>query len=176
MQLKTERLCLRCWIPVDIERFAELHADGRVMKDLGGPLSRAAAEEKLSRYLKAYERYGYSRWAVETSGDEFIGYVGVYPRHDEPDHPLGRHDEIGWRLFPKAWGHGYATEAAQAALDDVFARTEVSEVLSYTAPNNHPSLAVMERLNLTRDPSRDFVLHDDLDGWVGNVWAILRPG
>ena len=35
-------------------------------------------------------------------------------------------------LIRKAWGHGYATEAARAALTDLFQRGRLKEVLAYT--------------------------------------------
>ena len=96
-------------------------------------------------------------------------------------HPIGPHDEIGWRFLPGAWGHGYATEAAQAALNDVFDRIGLTEVLAYTAANNLRSQSVMGRLGLTRDVSRDFTTHDSRVGkWEGLVWkaekaAVLTP-
>jgi ribosomal-protein-alanine N-acetyltransferase len=64
--------------------------------------------------------------------------------------------EIGWRLVRDAWGQGYASEAARAALADIFAHTDADEVISFTLPTNTRSLAVMARLGLTRDPGRDF--------------------
>lgn len=90
-------------------------------------------------------------------------------------HPLGEHHEIGWRLVRHAWGHDYATEAARAALEDVFQRIRLAEVLSYTTAENARSQAVMRKLNLERDASRDFIAQTDPIGeWRGLVW-VARP-
>ena len=89
----------------------------------------------------------------------------------QKDHPIGVHDEIGWRLIRNAWGHGYATEAARAALIDVFRRVRLTEVLAYTDAQNIRSQAVMSRLGLRRDTSRDFAIDSDrLGTWRGLVW------
>ena len=88
------------------------------------------------------------------------------------DHPIGMHHEIGWRLIRKAWGNGYATESARAALIDAFRRVKLLEVLAYTAPDNLRSQAVMKRLRLGRDASRDFTIYSDRVGtWQGMVWT-----
>jgi RimJ/RimL family protein N-acetyltransferase len=88
-----------------------------------------------------------------------------------PGHAIGPHIEIGWRLVRHAWGHGYATEAARAALNDAFARVGLAEVVAYTAPDNLRSQAVMTRLQLERDPSRDFTAdYDSAKAWRGLVW------
>ena len=92
-----------------------------------------------------------------------------------PGHPLGPHAEIGWRLARSAWGHGYATEAARAALDDVFRRCGLTEVLAYTAPDNLRSQAVMTRLELRRDPSRDYSMPDGPRIWHGLTWVATSP-
>ena len=55
-----------------------------------------------------------------------------------------------------AWGHGYATEAARAALAYGFDELALDEIVSFTVPANVPSQRVMERLGMTRDPSADF--------------------
>jgi len=150
-----------------------LNADPEVSRDLGGPLSRAASDAKLDRYIAAFNRLGFCRWAIETRDGDFRGYAGVMPPRD--DHPLYPHCEVGWRLRRAAWGFGYATEAARAALDDVFTRVGLTQVLSYTSADNLRSQAVMLRSKLTRDPTRDFVLLDDrLGRWHGLVWVARR--
>jgi RimJ/RimL family protein N-acetyltransferase len=74
-----------------------------------------------------------------------------------------------------AWGHGYATEAARAALTDAFDRIGLAEVIAYTAPGNLRSQAVMTRLHMQRDPSRDFTTdYDTNKAWRGLVWQ-ARP-
>lgn len=173
MVIDTFRTRLRGWREADREAFAAMHSDPDVMLDYGGPISRAASDAKLDRYAAADERYGFCRWAVESRDGTFLGYAGVMPSPD--DHPLGSHFDVGWRLMRNAWGHGYATEAAKAALDDVFARVGLMEVVAYTAPDNVRSQAMMNRLRLLRDPSRDFTTnYDGVGTWRGLVW-LARP-
>jgi RimJ/RimL family protein N-acetyltransferase len=87
--------------------------------------------QKLDRYIAAFIRYGFCRWVTEGRDGEFLGYTGIMASPAE--HPLGPHFEIGWRLARRAWGHGYATEAADAALKDVFDRAGLVQVPAYTS-------------------------------------------
>ncbi len=172
-ELTTTRLRLRNWRDSDRQPFAVLNAHPEVMHDLGGPVDRAASDFKLDHYAAAYEKHGFCRWLMEEHDGTFVGYAGVMPRNG--DHPLGFHHEIGWRLTRDAWGKGYATEAARAALEDVFSRIGLTEVLAYTGPGNLRSQAVMSRLGLHRDESRDFVTEvENVERWHGLVW-IARP-
>lgn len=167
--LRTSRLTLRPWREADRPAFAALNADPEVATDLGGPLSRAASDAKLDRYRETFERHGFSRLVIEDSQQAFVGYAGVMP--SQPDHPLGPHLEIGWRLARPAWGKGYATEAARAVLEDVFARMGNVEVLAYTTAENVRSQAVMTRIGMRRDPLLDFdVVHGETP-WHGLVWV-----
>ncbi len=168
--IDTCRTRLRCWRKADQEAFAAMNADPDVMRDLGGPISRVQSDTKLDTYAAAFDQHGICHWALESREGEFLGYAGIMPR--PPDHPLGMHFSIGWRLLRRAWRRGYATEAARAALQDAFTRARLAEVFAYTGPDNIRSQAVMARLGLERDQSRDFTVHDDRVGaWRGLVWV-----
>jgi RimJ/RimL family protein N-acetyltransferase len=169
MFIDTPRTRLRCWRESDRDAFAALHAHPEVMSDLGGPLDRPQSDAKLDRYAAAFDRCGLTRWAVENREGNFLGYAGLMP--SRPAHPLGPHFDIGWRLMRSAWGHGYATEAAAAALQDASARCGLTQVLAYAALDNVRSQAVMARLGLRRDPSRDFSEPYSLGLWHGLVWV-----
>jgi len=101
------------------------------------------------------EERGWGLWAVEVVGGEpFVGFVGLnVPSFDAHFTPAV---EIGWRLLRRAWGNGYATEAARAALAFGFDELGLEEVVSFTAVANEPSRRVMERLAMTHDPADDF--------------------
>jgi len=156
-----------------------MNADPEVMHDLGGTLDREESDRKLDQYAEAFDKFGYGRWVVEGSinGTQpgFLGYAGIMPNR-EADHPLGHHDDIGWRLRREAWGHGFASEAARACLLDAFCRVGLSEVMAYTAADNVRSQAVMRRLELQRTTSLDFTSHYDGFGtWHGLVWVAMNP-
>lgn len=171
--IRTKRLTLLPWRGEHRGPFAKMHADPQVMLDLGGPIGRSESDAKLDRYRTAYAEHGLSRWAVETLDGDFLGYAGVMPRLS-PDHPLGAHFEVGWRLVRKAWGHGYATESARAALDDAFWRVGLEEIVSYTSADNLRSQAVMTRLGLLRDAPRDFTAeYKGVGWWQGLVWVAV---
>ena len=84
----------------------------------------------------------------------FAGFVGLSPVPDEM--PFAPAVEVGWRLARWAWGRGYATEAGVASLAYGFDALGVGEIVSFTAIPNEPSIAVMERIGMTRDPTGDF--------------------
>ena len=72
--------------------------------------------------------------------------------------------EIGWRLAPEFRGQGLAPEEARAALASGFGQLGLSEIMSFTALANAPSIRVMEKIGMRRDPQYDFdhsALSDD---------------
>jgi len=60
-----------------------------------------------------------------------------------------------YRFKPAAWGRGYATEAAAAALRAAEAVAADSPIVARTRPHNEPSRRVAERLGLLHNPSLD---------------------
>jgi RimJ/RimL family protein N-acetyltransferase len=156
--LRTDRLVVRPWRDEDRTPWAAMNADPEVMRYLGPPLDRAAADAMLDRLADAIARQGWGLWAVEVvAGDGpegFVGFTGLSrPRFDAAFTPCV---EVGWRLARAAWGNGYATEAAGAALGYAFDVLGLDEVVSFTTVANARSRAVMERLGMTRDPADDF--------------------
>jgi RimJ/RimL family protein N-acetyltransferase len=153
--IETERLILRRWRDEDRPAFRAICADPQVMDWLGGVLSPPEADARLARVEETFDRLGYGRFCVERRSDGCVlGWCGVMPAHESQ--PIAGTPEIGWRLIPRAWGHGYAAEAAAAVLTDAFGRLGLKEVWAYTSPHNLRSQAVMRRLGLTRRPDLDF--------------------
>lgn len=55
-------------------------------------------------------------------------------------------DEVGWALTRSAWGKGYATEGATAAIDWVFTHLNWREMIHCIDARNENSKAVARRL------------------------------
>ena len=163
--IETARLILSVWAEADRAPFVAMCADPEVMHDYPAPEDAATAGARFDRYAAALARDGFGKWALRRKDDgAFLGLCGVSPIW--PTLPPAPGLEIGWRMVRAAWGHGYATEAARAALADVFARTDADEVISFTLPTNTRSLAVMARLGLDRDAARDFTYETGLPAAV----------
>jgi RimJ/RimL family protein N-acetyltransferase len=146
---------LREWRDDDREPFAEMNADPAVMEHFPALLSRAESDALVDRIIEHWPVDGHGLWAVERTEDgTFLGFTGLaspsWQAHFTPA------VEIGWRFKRDAWGHGYATEAARAALRFGFEELGLEEILSWTVPGNVRSRAVMERLGMNRDPADDF--------------------
>ena len=143
-EIRTARLRLRTWLPEDRGTFADLNASKRVMEHLAATLTREQSDAFVDRIEAHFCEHGYGLWVVEVAG-EFAGLTGLNWARDMP---FGDTLEVGWRFAERFWGHGYATEAARAALE---VGLEVApSIASWTAVINERSWRVMERLGLER--------------------------
>jgi RimJ/RimL family protein N-acetyltransferase len=147
-RIQTSRLLMRRWQDSDREPFAALNGDPETMSYFPATLDRAASDAMIDRIESRFEQQGYGLWALEVlATGQFIGFTGLNPLPDGVPGAGGL--EAGWRLARHAWHHGYATEAARAALGVAFDGARVAEIWSMTAVLNEPSQAVMRRLGLT---------------------------
>lgn len=147
IEIETERIRLRQWKPSDLEPFAVLNSDPRVMKFFPSPLSRPESDAMAQRCQSLIAERGWGFWAAESKvTQEFIGFVGLHvPIAELPFSPCV---EIGWRLAFPYWGQGLASESARAALKVGFEVLHLAEIVSFTAIDNRRSRAVMERLGM----------------------------
>ena len=145
-ELWTARLLLRRWREADRAPFAALNADPLVMEHFPAVLTRADSDALVERIEAHFDEHGYGLWAVEADGD-FVGFTGLaWQVYEAPFTPAL---EVGWRLARSAWGRGWATEAATAAL--AVGLEHVSSVVSTTALTNERSQRVMQRLGMRRE-------------------------
>jgi RimJ/RimL family protein N-acetyltransferase len=150
-EVRTERLILRGWRDADLDAFAALSADPVVMEHFPSTHSRAESERLVGAFRDGWAANGFGIWVVERVADRaMLGFTGLSRPTFMPV------VEVGWRFARHAWGFGYATEAARAALSFGFETLGLEEIVSFTATTNVRSQRVMERLGMTHDPADDF--------------------
>lgn len=108
------------------------------MKDLD------EAHERIDRYAARSAEPPLGMWAVERREDGVV--VGTVLLLTLPNDEHGE-VEIGWHLHPDSWGHGYASEAAEAVLGFGF-EGGLPEIIAVSHTDNYPSQAVMRRLGM----------------------------
>ena len=159
--LETERLVLRPFAADDRDALVVLHAEPAFW---WYPLRRGMTDEETSGFLDrvladngSTDRPSFHA-VVERSGGTLMGWAGLSVPDFLPE--VLPAVEVGWRLGSPFWGHGYATEAATAALDWGFDELGLASVLSIFEPDNGASGRVMDRLGFapgyrTSHPARD---------------------
>lgn len=145
MILTTDRLTLRPLVPEDAEDYAAMRFHPQVTKWL--PPARdtdpqTAARGTIDRFAAAWRDEGYSPWGVFREG-RLIGHGGL---NYVPEFAA---TEVLWALHPDAWGKGYATEVARAALGFGFDTLELPLIFAITLESNIASQAVMKRIGLS---------------------------
>lgn len=142
---------LRQWKTADRKPYAALHADPAVMEYFPASLSRQKSDASAQYCEDFITEHGWGPWATQIKATgEFIGMVGL--NIPEADLPISPCVEVLWRLARGHWHHGFATEAAQGALQVAFVTLQFPEIVSFTVPANTRSRAVMERLGMKMDP------------------------
>lgn len=161
--LITERVRLRPWRTEDLAPFAQMSADKEVMYYFPAVMTRAEADTYVGELQGRFRKWGFGYWAIETDELPFAGFAGLSrPRINAHFTPCV---EIGWRLTRKAWGKGYATESARAALEFGFQKMGISEIVAMASVANEPSLRVAGRIGMDRDFADDFDFPNTYSDW-----------
>jgi RimJ/RimL family protein N-acetyltransferase len=143
--LETPSLVLRPWKQEDAETLYQILQEPDILKYFPPTVFTL---EKTQRYinhqLDHWRERGYGHWAVALKKDlKVVGWNGLefLPETGE--------DEVAYLLSHHAWGHGYATEAAQAAVRFGFESAGLKAVIGLVHPENIGSIRVLEKCGLT---------------------------
>ena len=160
----TERLSLRPLLPADAEDYAAMRFHPEVAKWLPPAPGKAqegdlvaAAHAAIERFAVSWQERRLAPWGVFREG-RLIGHAGL--------NFIEQFDgvEVLWSLHPDAWGRGYATEAARAALAYGFETLDLDSIFAITLEENRASRSVMERIGLTYRKRVDY------KGFTDIVW------
>ena len=142
--LETERLILRAPAAEDFEAWVEFASDEETMRYLGGVQARSVAWRGFMTVAGAWAMQGFAMFsAIEKASGRWVGRLGPWRPEGWPG------AEIGWGLAREAWGKGYATEGAAAAIDYAFDVLGWTEAIHTIEPGNIGSQAVAKRLGST---------------------------
>ena len=125
------------------------------------------ARKNTGDMIRHWQVRGYGHWCVvEKSTGQVIGCVGVY----HPERPWPGVD-IGWVFHRSRWGHGFATEAATAALQWIWTNTRIDRVVSLIGPDDVRSQRIAVKIG-ERFERADV---DPVHGGPVHIYGINRP-
>ncbi len=165
--IETERLVLRLPRLEDFEPYAELQGDEEASRYIGGLMPRAAAWRRFLQMPGAWAVQGFAMFSViERESGRWLGQMGPWRPEGWPG------NEIGYAFHRSAWGRGYATESALAAIDWTFANLGWDEIIHCIDPENRASRALAERLgSRNRGPGK---LPPPFESAPIDVWGQTR--
>src|SRR3979411_381601 len=134
--VETARLRLRAFRAGDLDAYAAMQANPEVMRYLltGNTATRIQVWYTMLTSAGSWALRGYGMWACETIDDgQFIGSVGIFQPLDWPE------PEIAYSLDQPFWHRGFATEAAMAARDWLFAHFPHQRLPGFIRPQNQAS-------------------------------------
>lgn len=139
--IETDRLILRPTALSDFPRWAEMMANEDAARFIGGVQPAAAAWRGMMTMAGAWAVTGVAMFSVlDRASGLWLGRIGPWQPHGWPG------TEVGWGLHPDAQGHGYAREAAVAAMEYAFESLGWGEVIHCIDPDNLASRVLAERV------------------------------
>ena len=151
--LTTDRLVLRPERPEDAEIFwRELGCNEEITRYTGwNPyFSLEAARGKIAEDIRGMEQGECFSWVIERAdapaGEQIIGSFGAFGIDRDV-----MSIEIGCSIFRNAWGQGFATEAAAAAVRYLLIEAGFNRVHAWCHADNTGTRTVQERAGLRQE-------------------------
>jgi RimJ/RimL family protein N-acetyltransferase len=145
-RLQGGRVRLRRSTTHDAPALFEAAHDPRVMRFMDWPAQVAQGEAWafLDASAKRWEDGSEYHWMIEEiTTNAAVGCIACRPR--------GHTVDFGCFLVARAWGKGYATEAALSLVGWLKSRPEIQRIWATTDALNARSVAVLERAGLRRE-------------------------
>lgn len=161
--IQTDRLVLREPRLGDAEPLMAIFGDPVAMQYIGegGPRTLEQVRASLTKRIDQLASSGFTLWTVETHAGDILGDCGVLPAAW-----TGPDLELAYRYKPAAWGNGFATEAARAAMHHIQQTTGVHEVLGLTDLRNAASQRVLTNVGFTELGTTDRYYNETLSHFI----------
>lgn len=146
--LATPRLILRALRRDDLDDLYAYASDAEI--DRFTPWthfqSMAEASADLDDFLAEYENAGMGAWSwgVEHRADARLIGIATF----SPPHRHHRRAELGYTISRAYWGHGYATEAAQALVTFALEQMQLVRVEAVCLPDHQASARVLQKIGM----------------------------
>lgn len=143
--LQTPRLILREFTEADAPLIYDLNSDAQVVKYVHEPTLTSVEEARnvIVNIILPQHKHHMGRWAVHTiKHNEFIGWCGLKLLHQSGE------IDLGYRLQQRAWGKGYATEAATFTLAYGFDHLNLKEIIGRAHVENTGSVKVLKKIGM----------------------------
>ncbi|MGQ0737858.1 MAG: GNAT family N-acetyltransferase [Bacteroidota bacterium] len=169
--IETERLLLRTFTEDDGELIYQLNQDPEVTRYTLDPVKNMAHAKEIleTTILPQYALYNYGRWAVHVKPEPdpavagFIGWCGLKMRAEMNE------IDLGYRFIRKAWGRGYATEAAAACLQYGFKTLGLKRIVGRALPGNEASMKVLAKCRM------QYVGEEIVEGLLHKTYEAINP-
>ncbi len=150
MILKTERICLRPVIFSDFKIIHTLHCLTEIdeFNTSGIPSSIKETEDLVLEWLTFQSEIPCKKYIfiIENLMQEFLGLIII-----NLGKPKYFNAEISYKIFPKYWRKGIATEALKVVLDFCFNQLKLHRITAGCATENIASAKVLEKSGFLRE-------------------------
>jgi [ribosomal protein S5]-alanine N-acetyltransferase len=144
-RIETARLALRAWRAGDRPALERMAGDVEMMRYVTA--GRLWRPDEIDGFLARQARYLTDHGCcigpmtrLETG--DIVGIAGIQPID------LPGEFELGWWVWKEHWGHGYASEIAQALLRYTETVMRLPRVVAVIDPLNAPSIRVAEKIGM----------------------------
>lgn len=149
--LESARLITRFLTTEDILRWTDFFKDKDAVElfpTYGLTLNEDRAKHWIHKQLTRYNENSYGLQALfHKKTNEFIGQCGIIKQEVDGKIEI----EVGYHVFKKYWGQGYAPEAAKLFIDYAFENAITNSLISIIDIQNIKSQIVADKNGLKRE-------------------------
>lgn len=161
--LETKRLSTRFLTNEDVLIWTDFFKDEEAIElfpTFGLTSNEARAKHWIDRQLTRYNEKSFGLQAlIDKKTNEFIGQCGIIKQEVDGESEI----EVGYHIFKKYWGQGYATEAAKLFIEYAFKNNMAESVISIIDIRNIRSQKVADKNGLIREKQTKW---KDLDVFI----------